>query len=461
MAEHPISRPSPLPAGSTAGFRGQVLREGDSGYDDARRLWNGMIDRKPALIARCVDADDVVEAVRLALSRGLQVSVRGGDHSAAGAAVCDGGLMIDLSLMKGLRIDPTSRTARLEPGLRWCEVDQATQAHGLATTGGTVSDTGVAGLTLGGGLGWLAGRYGLTCDNLLAAEVVTAEGRRLRASPNENVDLFWALRGGGGNFGVVTSFEFQLHPVGPMIFGGMVAHPLGRASEVLRFYRDYCAANPDEVNTACAFMTTPDGAKIVAIAACHCGSLEEGEEALRPLKEYGQPVLDQLGPMPYRSLQTALDGALPRGRRYYWKSALVKELRDGLIASMPEQFAAAPSPHIIFLLQQIGNAANRVPADATAFAHRDARWDALVLTGWEHASEDAEQIAWTKEVHQSWRPFCTDASYTNALSAEDVEGDVRSAYGSAYPRLAEIKAHYDPTNFFRMNANIKPTGAAK
>lgn len=432
------------------------LREGDEGYDEARRIWNGMIDRRPAFIARCNNADDVAKAIGFARAQKLLISVRGGDHSAAGAAVCDGGLMIDLSPMKGIHIDEARQVARLEPGLRWKEVDEATQAHGLATTGGTVSDTGVAGLTLGGGLGWLAGRYGLTCDNLLAAELVTAEGTQLRASESENQDLFWALRGGGGNFGVVTAFELQLHSVGPTIYGGMVAHPLERASEVLRFYRDYCDSNPDEVNTACAMMTTPDGAKIIAVAACHCGTLEAGEEALRPIKEFGSPVVDQMGPIPYLALQTAFDDAFPRGRRYYWKSALVTKLRDDMVDLMPEQFATAPSPHTVFLLQQIGNAANRVPPDATAFAHRDARWDALVLAGWEDASEDAQQIAWSRDVYDSWRPFCTDASYTNALSGDDPESDVRSSYGSAYPRLAALKARYDPTNLFRMNANIKP-----
>jgi FAD/FMN-containing dehydrogenase len=459
MFERPNSPSPAMETPASPGLRGQVLRPGEAGYDEARRVWNGMIDRRPAFIARCANADDVAAAVQFARAQGLRVSVRGGDHSAAGAAVCEGGLMIDLSPMKGLKIDPGSRTARVEPGLRWFEVDQATQAHGLATTGGTVSDTGVAGLTLGGGLGWLAGRYGLTCDNLVAAELVTAEGERLRACSDEHPDLFWAIRGGGGNFGVVTAFEFRLHPVGPIIYGGMVAHPLERASDVMRFYRDYCASNPDEVNTACAMMTTPEGAKIIAIAACHCGSVKAGEEALRPLKEFGPPLLDQLGPMPYLALQTALDGAFPRGRRYYWKSALITEIRDDLIALTGEQFAAAPSPHTVFLLQQIGNAANRVPPDATAFAHRDARWDALVLTGWEDPSQDADQIAWSRTVYDSWRPFCSDASYTNALSAEDLEGDVRSSYGQAYQRLARIKARYDPTNFFRFNANIKPESA--
>ena len=401
----------------------------------------------------------MAQAIASAQAEGLQVSVRGGDHSAAGAAVVDGGLMIDLSPMTNVEVDASARVARVQPGARWKQVDEATQAHGLATTGGTVSDTGVAGLTLGGGLGWLGGRYGLTCDNLLAAELVTAGGQRLTASATENADLFWALRGGGGNFGVVTRFDLLLHPVGPTIYGGMVIHALDQAPEVLRFYRDYCDSNPDEVNTACAMITTPDEMKVIAIAACHCGSLEAGEAALRSVKQFGSPLADQIGPMPYLALQTALDESFPRGRRYYWKSALVTRLRDELIKAMPEQFAGARSPHTAFLLQQIGNAANRVPADATAFAHRDARWDALVLTGWEDPGEDDEQVRWSREVHESWRPFCSDASYTNALSGEDSDKDVRASYGTAYQRLSEIKARYDPTNFFRMNANIKPAAA--
>lgn len=451
MAKPPVSTVS---APDDSGL--ELIREGDAGYDDTRRIWNGMIDRRPAVIARCTSAADVAGAIALARDKSLQVSVRGGDHSAAGAAVCDGGLMIDLSPMAKVEVDVSARVARVQPGARWKQVDATTQAHGLATTGGTVSDTGVAGLTLGGGLGWLAGRYGLTCDNLLAAEVVTAAGHRVTASATENSDLFWALRGGGGNFGVVTRFDFRMHPVGPTIYGGMVIHALDHAPEVLRFYRDYCEANPDEVNTACAMITTPDGIRVIAIAACHCGSIEAGEEALRPVKQFGSPLADQMRPMPYLALQTALDESFPRGRRYYWKSALVTRLRDELIEAMPEQFAGATSPHTTFLLQQIGNAANRVPADATAFAHRDARWDALVLTGWEDRAEDDEQVRWSREVHEGWRPFCSDASYTNALSDEDSNKDVRASYGTAYQRLSEIKARYDPTNFFRMNANIRP-----
>jgi len=340
---------------------GPVLEPGDPGYDDSRRIWNGMIDRRPALIARCVDAADVVTAVNFARATGVVVSVRGGDHSAAGNAVCEGGMMIDLSLMKGLRVDPEARTARAEPGVRWAEFDAATQREGLATTGGTNSDTGVAGLTLGGGLGWLAGRYGLACDNLLEAEVVTADGQLLRASESENPDLFWALRGGSGNFGIVTSFTFQLHPVGPMVVAGLVAHPMERAVEVLRFYRQFVETTPDEINTIAGFLTTPDGVKVVAVAACHCGGIDEGEQALRHLREFGPPVLDEIGPVPYTAFQQGLDANFPRGRRYYWKSTMVRELSDDAISQLIELFDSVPSAMTAILLQQLGNAANRVP----------------------------------------------------------------------------------------------------
>jgi len=439
---------------------GPVLEPGDPGYDDSRRIWNGMIDRRPALIARCVDAADVVTAVNFARATGVVVSVRGGDHSAAGNAVCEGGMMIDLSLMKGLRVDPEARTARAEPGLRWAEFDAATQREGLATTGGTNSDTGVAGLTLGGGLGWLAGRYGLACDNLLEAEVVTADGQLLRASESENPDLFWALRGGSGNFGIVTSFTFQLHPVGPMVVAGLVAHPMERAVEVLRFYRQFVETIPDEINTIAGFLTTPDGVKVVAVAACHCGGIDEGEQALRPLREFGPPVLDEIGPVPYTAFQQGLDASFPRGRRYYWKSTMVRELSDDAISQLIELFDSVPSAMTAILLQQLGNAANRVPHAATAFANRDARWDGVLLTSWEDAAQDATQIEWTREAWRSLRPFSTGGVYVNGVADGDAE-EISGAFGSQYARLAELKAKYDPTNLFRVNANItpKPTGS--
>ena len=438
-----------------ARLKGDLLQPNSAGYDDARRVWNGMIDRRAGLIARCVNASDVRTSVEFARTHKLLVAVRGGDHHAAGTAVCDGGLMIDLSPMRAITVDATGRTARVEPGVRWAALDAATQAHGLATPGGTVSDTGVAGLTLGGGIGWLSGRYGLTCDNLLAADVVTADGRLLHASPTEHAELFWAIRGGGGNFGVVTAFEFRLHPVGPTVVAGMVLHPLDRAREVIRFYRDFVTSAPDDVNAVCALLTAPDGLKVVAIAGCHCGDLAAGDRAMQPLKAFGPPILDQIGPVPYVQFQTALDGAFPRGRRYYWKSALVPEIPDSLADRAVEQFAAAPSPHTFFLFQKLGNAANRVAPDATAFAHRGARWDALVLSGWEDPAEDVSQIAWSREVWESWRPFSVGV-YSNAVGSDADREEVKAAYGARYERLAVVKAMYDPANLFRVNANIRP-----
>jgi len=440
-------------------LRGQLLTPGDRGYDDARSIFNGMIDRKPALIARCADAADVVHAVKFAAAGQLLVSVRGGDHSTSGSAVCEGGLMIDLSPMKGVTVDVGARRARAESGLRWAELDRETQRHALATTGGTVSDTGVAGLTLGGGLGWLAGRYGLACDNVLSAEVATADGRLLRASATENADLFWGIRGGSGNFGVVTAFEFQLHPVGPTVVAGMVAHPFERAGEVLRFYRDFVASAPDEVNTIGGLITTPDGAKVAAIAACHCGSIEEGIRSLGPLKEFGPPVLDQIGPVAYVDFQSSLDGSFPRGRRYYFKSSVIREMPDAVIDRAVEQFASVPSPFSALLFQQLGNAASRVSIDATAFPHRYSCWDGLVLSGWENPAEDAAQMAWSRGVCESWRPFSAGV-YVNGVSELGDRDEIRAAYGGRYDQLVRLKQKYDPTNLFRFNANIRPSDVA-
>jgi FAD/FMN-containing dehydrogenase len=465
MSKHSlVSEPGRIDAEAArelvAALTGPLLQPGDAEYDQTRAIWNGMIDRSPGFIARCAVAADVAAAVSLARKAEILVSVRGGDHSAAGNAVCEGGLMIDLSLMKGITIDPETRTARVEPGVRWAEFDEAAQRHGLATTGGTVSDTGVAGLTLGGGLGWLAGRYGLSCDNLLEAEVVTADGRLLRASDRENADLFWALRGGTGNFGVVTTFTFRLHPVGPTVVAGLVAHPLERAGEVLRFYRNFIETIPDEVNTVAGFLTTPEGVKVVAIAACHCGSIEDGQRTLRPLQEFGPPVLDQIGPVPYAAFQQALDPVFPRGRRYYWKSTLMSELSDGGIAELVKLYENVPSPMSLILLQQLGNAANRVPADATAFAHRDARWDGLLLSGWDDPVQDAAQIEWTRLAWASLRPFSTGGVYVNGVADGDAE-EIGGAFGGNYERLSALKAKYDPTNLFRVNANITPGKAPR
>jgi hypothetical protein len=404
---------------------------------------------------RCAGVADVVDAVNFARDNGLLVAVRGGDHSVAGHSVCDGGLVIDLSGMKSVRVDPAGRTARAEGGAKWRDFDHETQAFGLATTGGTNSDTGIGGLTLGGGLGWLAGKHGLTCDNLLSADVVTADGRFLRASAEENPDLFWGLRGGGGNFGVVTSFEYRLHPVATVL-AGMVVHPFARAREVLAFYGDFSSTIPDELNTVCAVLTSPDGHPVVAIAVCYNGSLDEGERVLRPLREFGPPLADQIGPMPYGVLQTVLDGSFPRGRQYYWKAHLMGPITDAAVEVTAESFAAVPSPFTVLGFQQLGNAANRVGPDETAFSHRDARYDFLMLSGWENPAEADRNIAWTREVYDAIQPSLHAGMYVNAVGADSPQ-QVRAAYRPAtYARLAALKGKYDPMNLFRLNPNIEP-----
>lgn len=439
-------------------LRGPLLGRGDAGYDEARTVWNGMTDKRPGLIVRCAGVADVIDAVNFARQHRLLVGVRGGGHSVAGRSVCEGGILIDLSQMKSVRVDPEKQTARAEAGVRWRGFDRETQAFGLATTGGTNSDTGIAGLTLGGGLGWLAGKYGLTCDNLLSADVVTADGRFLTASAEENPDLFWGLRGGSGNFGIVTSFEYRLHEVGPVL-GGMVAHPLENAREVLRFYSDFSSDIPDELNTLCALLTSPEGVPIVAIAVCYNGSVDRGEEALRPLREFGPPLEDRIQPMPYLVLQTMLDDLFPRGRQYYWKANLIGQIGDDAIDTMIDFFGDVPSPFTGVGFQQLGNAANRVDPDATAFSHRDALYDFLMLSGWEDPSEADRNIEWTRALYDAMRPSLHAGIYVNALGeAEDSEDNVRTAYRpETYERLVALKNEYDPTNLFRLNPNIEPT----
>jgi FAD/FMN-containing dehydrogenase len=365
-------------------------------------------------------------------------------------------MMIDLSRMKSVRVDPARRTVRAEGGVKWREFDHETQAFGLATTGGTNSDTGIAGLTLGGGIGWLAGKYGLTCDNLLSADVVTADGRFLTASAHENPELFWGLRGGSGNFGIVTSFEYQLHEVGPVL-AGMVIHPFAKASEVLRFYSDFSRTLPDEANTIVALLTSPDGFPVVAIAVCYNGPLDQGEQVLRPLREFGPPLADQIGPMPYLAVQTMLDGAFPRGRQYYWKAHLSPPIGDNAINTLIEYFAAVPSLFTVLGFQQLGNAANRVAGDETAFSHRDALYDCLMLSGWDSPAEAERNIRWTRALYEAMKPSLHPGIYVNAVG-EDSAQTIRSAYrAEAYERLVALKNKYDPMNLFRLNPNIKPT----
>ena len=439
-----------------AGFRGELIRPGDDGYDAARRVWNDMVDHRPALIARCVGAADVIAAVNFAREHGLLLSIRGGGHNVAGKAVCDDGLMIDLSPMKGIRVDPVAGTARAEPGVLWGEFDRETQAFGLATVGGIVATTGIAGLTLGGGLGWLTGKYGLTIDNLLSADVVTADGNLVHASVTENEDLFWALRGAGANFGVVTSFEYRLHPVGPLVLGGMVIHPFDRAIEVLRFYREFSAAEPDELTTYAGMLTTPDGNLVAALAVCYAGPLDEGERILAPLRAFGPPIADMVGPMPYAAVQAMFGEAFPYGRLNYWKSGLMREISDAAIETIVDHVARVPSPFSAVVFQECRGANLRVGKNQTAYYHRDTPYDFLILSNWTDPTESDRNIGWTREFSQAMQPHLPRAVYVNDLGDEGDER-IRNAYGENYERLVELKNKYDPTNFFRLNQNIKPS----
>lgn len=438
-----------------ASLSGQLLLPDDDGYHHARQLWNGGIDKRPALIARCTGVADVIACVKFARTHNLLVSVRGGDHSPAGNALCDGGLTIDLSLINSVRVDPTARTARAGGGTRWRDFDRETQVFGLATTGGTNSDTGVGGLTLGGGIGWLASKYGLACDNLLSVDLVTADGKFLTASATENADLFWGIRGGGGNFGIVTSFEFQLHPVGPIVLAGIASYSFERAKEALKLYHDFSSNIPDEVNTMVDLHTSAEGFPLVTIAVCYNGPIEKGEEVLRPVREFAPPVVDLIAPMPYTELQTMLDDGFPRGRHYYCKDNFIKDISPELIDVLVDHFATVPSPLSAIAFQQLGNATNRVSKDATAFSYRDARYDCVAISGWTEPAETEKNIEWTRKFFALTHPFSSGGRYVNNLVEQDA---VMLAYrDETYARLVELKNKYDPTNFFRINPNIQPT----
>jgi FAD/FMN-containing dehydrogenase len=438
-----------------AALRGELIRPGNESYDEARKVWNGMFDRRPGLIARCAGTADVMSAVNFARDNRLQVAVRGGGHNYAGLSVCDGGLVIDLSPMKAIRVDPAARTARAQPGVKWIEFDHETQAFGLATTGGTVSDTGIAGLTLGGGLGWLSSKYGLTVDNLISADVVLADSQFLTANATENEDLFWGLRGGSGNFGVVTSFEYRLHAVGPTVLGGMVAYPLGKAKEVLRFYREFSKAAPDELTIYAAFLNPPDGDTVVTLFCCYCGPLDQGEEAIRPLKSLGPSVQDMLGPMPYVAQQRIFDAGFPAGSYYYSKGDFLADLSNEAIEVFAEYAATKPSPLSGVLIQTVCGAASRVASDATAFPHRTLPYAPLIVSQWLDAADSEKNVGWARDFWKALQSFAGGGVYVNDLDRDD-ENRVRIAYGANYERLAALKKKYDPDNFFRLNPNIKP-----
>jgi FAD/FMN-containing dehydrogenase len=438
--------------GST--LRGRVLRPGDVGYDDARHVWNAMIDKYPAMIAQCSNASDVAKAVRFAREHGLPLTVKGGGHGVAGKAVTDGGLMIDLSPMQGIAIDAERRVAHVEGGVTWGAFDAATQAAGLATTGGVVATTGVIGLTLGGGIGFLMRHFGLSCDNLLAAEVVTADGNLLTASESAHPDLFWGLRGGGGNFGVVTTMTFRLHEV-TSVLGGLIVHPLADAAEVLRFYRDFTAAAPDALGTNLSFAPGPDGEPAIAFSVCYSGPLAEGERVLQPLRDFGRPIADMVRVMSYREIQTLFLDAYPPGQLNYWKSSFLDRLDDEFLERVIERYTAAPSPHLHLHLEHLGGAVGRVRPAVTAFSERSAGFTVIVVGAWVDPEEMEERVRWVRETWQELSLFARDSGYINYMAAGD-EARTEAAYGANYARLAALKATYDPTNLFRHNQNIQP-----
>ena len=438
-------------------FTGQLLQPPDAGYDQARRVHNGLIDRYPAAIARCHGVADVVDAVKLARSLDLAVAVRGGGHNVAGHATLDDGLLIDLSPMKGIHVNSRNRTVHAGGGVLWTELNRETQLHGLATTGGVVGSTGIAGLTLGGGIGWLMPKYGLALDNLLSADLVTADGRVVRASDVENADLFWAIRGGGGNFGIATSLEYALHPVGPVITGGVVAHPLSDALSVLRFFRDTCAHLPDEMMLVAGLQTAPDGsnARLVGLVAAHTGSLSQGEIAVRPLKAFGPPLMDALGPIPYCALNGMLDPAFPRGAFNYWKAQFLDDLSDEAIRTIVAAFEACPSPMSHIIIEHLHGAASRVPVASTACTFRTTGFNVVIVSQWTSADETERGIAWARDTFSALAPFLAPTRYVNYLEADAVE-PAAVAFGPNLARLRGVKTRWDPDNLFRQNVNILP-----
>jgi FAD/FMN-containing dehydrogenase len=436
-------------------FSGVLLRPNEAGYDEARKIHNGMIDRKPALIARCLGTADVVDAVKFARANSLELSVRGGGHNVAGRAVCDGSLMLDLSLAKGIDVDPAGRTARAQGGVTWREFNRETQLHGLATTGGVVSTTGIAGLTLGGGVGWLMAKYGLATDNLISAEVITASGDVLQANENENADLFWAVRGGGGNFGVVSRFEYRLHPVGP-VTSGLIAYPIGEARDVLRFFREITSTLPDDLTVFTGLLHAPDGVQIGVLIACHCGALDEAEAALQPIKTFGSPLMNTIGPTTYEATNMMLDGGFPRGALNYWKSSFMKELSDQAIDTMAARFALCASPMSAMVLEHIHGAATRVEVSDTAFPHRHEGYQLVIVSEWVEPADNARNIAWARESYDAMRPYFASGRYVNYLGDDEGDDAVEAAYGRNYQRLRTLKRKYDPTNLFHLNQNIRP-----
>lgn len=447
------------------GMRGEVVLPGDASYDASRRVYNAMIDRRPALIAYCVDVADVMAAVALAREHRLTVSIRGGGHNVTGFAVCDDGLVIDLSRMKGIRVDPVQRTVCAEGGCTWGDLDHATYPFGLAAPGGIISTTGIAGLTLGGGIGHLSRRWGLSCDNLISADVVTADGRFITASPAKHRELFWGLRGGGGNFGVVTALEYKLHPVST-VFGGPVFYPIEQTADVLRFFRAYMAQAPEEMSVFFAFQIAPaapfiperlHGVRMCALAACYTGPLDRVEEVVSPIRQFGPPALDLMGPIPYPALNSMFDVLFPAGLQHYWKADFVRELSDEAIAQHVKYGPRVPTVQSTMQLYPIDGAVHRVKQDATAFSYRDVRFAQVIAAMYPDPADTPRNVAWVREYWEALHPYSAGGAYVNFMMNEGEER-IKATYQENYARLVALKNRYDPTNLFHMNQNIRPTG---
>jgi FAD/FMN-containing dehydrogenase len=446
-------------------LRGAVALPGEDGYDASRTIWNAMIDRHPGLVARCLGAADVIHAVKLARDEKLLLAVRSGGHNIAGNAVCDGGLLIDLSLMKSVRVDPASRMARVEPGATLADFDKEAQAFALATPLGINSTTGVAGLTLGGGFGWTTRKFGLTIDNLISADVVTADGKLTRASEKENPDLFWALRGGGGNFGVATSFEFKLHQLGPQVLSGLIVYPLEKAGELLPKFRRIAKEAPDELTIWVVMRKAPPlpflptewhGKEVLIFAACYSGDMKEGEKAVKALRALGTPIVDVISPHPFTGWQAAFDPLLTPGARNYWKSHDLMDLPDAAIKVIVDSVRGLPSPESEVFIAHVGGAMARVAANGTAWPNRNAHFIMNAHSRWRDRAQDEAGVAWARQLFEATAPFASGSVYVNFMP-EDENDRVGNAYGSNYRRLAEIKRRYDPDNLFRMNQNIRPS----